>query len=65
MPEQTDTPLSPEVEAALDEIDRILRQMLTLAELSAGEGAVDRTNLQVVLEHLQRKIDGIADRMQG
>ena len=35
---------------ALDEIDRILHQMLVLAELSAGEGNVNRTNLQTVLE---------------
>ena len=65
MPEEHDAPLSPEVEAALDEIDRILHQMLMLAELSAGEGDVDRQNLQTVLEHLQRKIDDVADRMQA
>lgn len=49
---------------ALDEIDRILHQMLMLAELSAGEGNVDRANLQKVLEHLQGKIDRIADRLE-
>ena len=31
--------------AALDEIDRILRQMLVLSELSAGDGNINRTNL--------------------
>ena len=48
---------------ALDEIDRILHQMLVLAELSAGDGEINRPNLQIVLEHLQRKIDRIADRI--
>lgn len=49
--------------AALDEIDRLLHQMLILAELSAGEGDVDRASLQKTLEHLQRKIDRIADQI--
>ena len=49
--------------AALDEIDRLLHQMLILAELSAGEGSMNRGNLQKVMEYLQRKIDRIADRM--
>lgn len=49
---------------ALDEIDRVLHQMLMLAELSAGEGEINRDNLQKVLEHLQRKIDRIADRLE-
>ena len=48
---------------ALDEIDRILHQMLVLAELSAGEGNVNRTNLQTVLEYLQNKINRAADRL--
>ena len=48
---------------ALDEIDRILHQMLMLAELSAGDGEINRPNLQIVLEHLQHKIDRIADRI--
>ena len=55
--------LSQEVLAALDEIDRILHQMLMLAELSAGDGEINRPNLQIVLEHLQHKIDRIADRI--
>ena len=50
--------------SALDEIDRLLHQMLMLAELSAGDGDVDRENLQKVLEHLQHKIDRIADRLE-
>lgn len=53
------------VVAALDEIDRILRQMLVLSELSAGDGNINRANLQKVLEHLQKKIDHIADRLEG
>ena len=55
--------LSQEDLDALDEIDRILHQMLMLAELSAGDGEINRPNLQIVLEHLQRKIDRIADRI--
>ena len=50
---------------ALDEIDRIPHQMLVLAELSAGEGNVNRTNLQTVLEYLQNKINRAADRLEG
>ncbi len=50
---------------ALDEIDRILHQMLVLAELSVGEGNVNRTNLQTVLEYLQNKINRAADRLEG
>lgn len=49
------------VDKALDEIDHILRQMLLLAELSASDGAMDRDSLQQTLEHLQSKIDQIAD----
>lgn len=56
--------LSQEAQNALDEIDRILHQMLVLAELSAGDGDVNRASLQTVLEHLQRKIDRIADRLE-
>ena len=58
-------PLPQEALDALDEIDRVLHQMLMLAELSAGEGDVDRANLQKVLEHLQNKIDRIADRLES
>lgn len=55
--------LPQEVEHALDEVDRILHQMLLLAELSASDSNVDRQSLQKVLERLQRKIDAIADRL--
>lgn len=54
-------PLPQNIEHALDEIDRILHQMLLLAELSASDSRVDRQSLQKVLEHLQDKIDRIAD----
>ena len=49
---------------ALDEIDRSLHQMLILAQLSASDGCMNRENLQQVLEHLQRKIDRIADQLE-
>ena len=49
---------------ALDEIDRILHQMLILSELSASDENVNRANLQKVIEHLQKKIDRIADRLE-
>ena len=49
----------------LDEIDRTLRQMLVLAELSAGNGDINRDNLQIVLEHLQVKIDRAAYRLDS
>lgn len=55
--------LPQDVELALDEIDRILHQMLLLAELSASENNVDRQSLQNVLERLQNKVDAIADRL--
>ena len=58
-----DTKLAQDTLAALDEIDRVLHQMLALAELSAGEGDIERANLQKVLEHLRGKIDHIADRL--
>ena len=48
---------------ALDEIDRTLHQMLMLAELSAGDGEMNRDNLQAVLEYLRRKIDRTADHL--
>lgn len=49
------------VDQALDEIERTLEQMLTLSRLSASDLNVDRAALQKTLEHLQRKIDRIAD----
>ena len=56
-------PSPQDIEHALDEIDRILHQMLLLAELSASDSNVDRHNLQKVLERLQKKIDAIADKI--
>lgn len=55
--------LAQDAEAALNEIDRILHQMLLLAELAASDSSVDRDSLQRVLERLQHKIDRIADQM--
>ena len=49
------------IDQALDEIERTLEQMLTLARLSTGDLNVDRAALQKTLERLQRKIDRIAD----
>ena len=50
-------------EEAVDEIDRILHQMLVLAELSAGEGNLDRATLQKTLDHMRREIDRLADQI--
>ena len=58
-------PLPPDVERALDEIDRILHQMLLLAELSASDSDLDRQSLQKVLDRLQAKIDRIADHLDS
>ncbi|MCI8687315.1 MAG: hypothetical protein HFF57_03240 [Lawsonibacter sp.] len=58
-----DPNLPQDAQAALDEIDQVLHQMLMLAELSAGEGNIERSNLQRVLKHLQRKINRAADRL--
>ena len=63
MEENEHQSLPQDVERALDEIDRILHQMLLLAELSASDSNVDRQNLQKVLERLQKKIDAIADKI--
>lgn len=49
------------IDQALGEIERTLEQMLTLARLSATDLDLDRVALQKTLEHLQRKIDRIAD----
>lgn len=65
MEENENLPLPQDVEHALDEIDRILHQMLVLSELSASDGAVDRDILQKTLERLQAKIDRIADRLDS
>ena len=63
MEETENQPLPQDLERALDEIDRILHQMLLLAELSASDSNVNRQNLQKVLERLQKKIDAIADKI--
>ena len=63
--ETENQPLPQDIERALDEIDRILHQMLLLAELSASDSNVDRQYLQKVLERLQDKIDRIADRLDS
>lgn len=63
MEESQNQPFPQDVERALDEIDRILNQMLLLAELSASDSTVDRQSLQKALERLQNKIDRIADRL--
>ena len=65
MEENENQPLPQDVEHALDEIDRILHQMLLLAELSASDSSVDRQSLQKVLERLQAKINRIADRLDS
>ena len=61
MPEEGALPQ--EIQDGLDEIDRILHQMLLLSELSASDSPVDRERLQQVLDHLRRKIDRIADAL--
>lgn len=53
------------LDAALAEIERTLEQMLTLARLSATDLNLDREALQKTLERLQRKIDRIADAIEG
>lgn len=52
------------VEEAVDEIDRLLHQMLIMAELSAGDGNLDRAALQKTLEHMRREIDRLADAIE-
>lgn len=52
-------------DAALAEIERILDQMLLLAQVSASSLDVDRTALQKVLVRLQEKINRIADSLQN
>lgn len=53
------------LDAALAEIERTLEQMLTLARLSATDLNLDREALQKTMERLQRKIDRIADAIEG
>lgn len=63
MQEENDPSLPQDAAEILTEIDRILHQMLMLAELSASDSNVDRENLQLVLERLQNKIDCIAGQL--
>lgn len=51
------------IDQALSEIEYTLEQMLALARLSASDLSIDRAALQKTLEHLQRKIDRIADKI--
>ena len=63
MPEDNNIPTLEEVESSLEDIDRILHQMLLLAGLSASDSNVQRESLQKVLERLRARIDSIADRL--
>lgn len=54
-----------DADTALAEIERTLDQMLVLAQVSASSLDVDRIALQKTLERLQRKIDRIADALEG
>lgn len=56
---------SQDIDASLAEIERILDQMMVLAQLSASDLNVDRAALQKALERLQNKIDRIADGLEG
>lgn len=62
--ENSDIPPCQNLELGLAEIDRILHQMLLLAELSASDASLDRAALQRELKHLSTKIDRIADQME-
>lgn len=48
---------------SLDEISRLLHRMLTLAEMSASDMAVDRELLQKVFDRLRNEVDRIADTL--
>jgi len=63
--ENSDIPPCQNLELGLAEIDRILHQMLLLAELSASNSNVDRQSLQKALKRLQDKIDRIADQLNS
>ncbi len=62
--ENSDIPYSQNLEFGLAEIDRILHQMLLLAELSASDSSLDRRSLQKGLERMQDKINRIADQIE-
>lgn len=57
--QNSDLPIQ-SIDQALGEIDRLLHQMLLLAELSASRLDVDREALQKIFDSLQEKIDQIA-----
>ena len=50
-----------ELARKLDEITRLLRRMLVLAELSISDADVDRQLLQKTLERLKAEVERIAD----
>ncbi len=50
-----------ELARRLDEITRLLRRMLVLAELSVSDADVDRQLLQKTLESLKAEVDRLAD----
>lgn len=50
-----------ELARRLDEISRLLRRMLVLAELSVSDADVDRRLLQKTLERLKAKVERLAD----
>lgn len=50
-----------ELARKLDEITRLLRRMLVLAELSVSDSDVDRRLLQKTLERLKAEVERIAD----
>lgn len=56
---------SQDMDAALAEIERILDQMMVLAQLSASDLNVDRAALQKTLKRMQSKIDHIADGLSN
>lgn len=63
-PQDFDSPLQ-SLDQALRAIDRLLHQMLFLAELSASDLDVNRAALQKIFDHLQHKIDRIAGSISG
>ena len=66
-PEQELARLAAQQELArkLDEIARLLRRMLVLAELSVSDMDVDRQSLQKVLEGLKAEVERIADSIDS
>lgn len=65
LPDNREEPApSPDVDAALAEIEHTLHMMLALAEVSASSLDLDRDTLQKTLARLQDKIDRIASQME-